>query len=108
MEAHLEPYKYKEEVEIPALGMVDDILTISESGYKTARMNAKIAMKKLKLGPKKFSFLHTAKDHENIELFVDGWAIKIVKDVETSEDSRQDIFEGSMKISHLGSDKYLG
>ena len=59
--------------------MVDDILTISESGYKTARLNsfinAKIAIKKLQLGPKKCSVLHTGKDHENIELYVDGWAI---------------------------------
>ena len=47
----LEPFKYKENIEIPALGMVDDILTIAESGYKTARMNAfitaKIALKKI-------------------------------------------------------------
>ena len=34
--------------------------------------------------------------------------MKSVKDVETVEDSRQDIFEGTMEISHLGSDKYLG
>ena len=34
LEAQLEPYKYKNEIEITALGMVDDILTISESGYK--------------------------------------------------------------------------
>ena len=34
--------------------------------------------------------------------------MKSVKDVETGEDSRQDIFEGSMEMSHLGSDKYLG
>ena len=92
--------------------MVDDILTISESGYKTSRMNsyinAKIAMKKLQLGPKKCSVLHTGKGHENIELFVDGWEIKSVKDVETGENSRQDIFEGSIEMSHLGSDKYLG
>ena len=112
LEADLEPYKYKDEVEIPALGMVDDILTISESGYKTSRMNsyinAKIAMKKLQLGPKKCSFLHTGKGHENIELFVDGWEIKSVKDVETGKNSRQDIFEGSIEMSHLGSDKYLG
>ena len=108
----LEPYKYKDKVEIPALGMIDDILTISESGYKTARINsfinAKIAIKKLQLGPKKCSVLHTGKGHANIELYVDGWAMKNVKDVETGEIKRQDILEGSMEISHLDSDKYLG
>ena len=43
--ADLEPFRYKEQVEIPALGMVDDILTISQRGYKTARMNAFITAK---------------------------------------------------------------
>ena len=36
----LEPFKYKGDVEIPALGMVDNIWTVVESGYKTTRMNA--------------------------------------------------------------------
>ena len=87
--------------------MVDDILTISESGYKTARINsyinAKIAMKNLQLGPKKCSVLHT-------EYWIVCWWMgkKSVKDVDTGEDSRQDMFEASMEISHLGSDKYLG
>ena len=60
--------------------MVDDILTFSESGHKTMRMNAfitaKIAWKKLRLGPKKCYVLHTGKEYEeykNVELFVDGW-----------------------------------
>ena len=65
--------------------MIDDILTILESGYKTASLNsfikAKITIKKLQLGPKKCSVLHTGKGHENIELYVDGWAMKNVKDV---------------------------
>ena len=39
----LEPYKYKDLVEIPALGMVDDLVTISESGFKSTRMNAFLA-----------------------------------------------------------------
>ena len=64
----LEPFKYKELVEIPALGMVDDVLTITESGYKTARMNGfftvKVAIKKLQLGPQKCFVLHTKKEHE--------------------------------------------
>ena len=37
---HLEQFKYKGEVEIPALGMVNYMLTIAESGYKTAQINA--------------------------------------------------------------------
>ena len=68
--------------------MVDDILTITDSGHKTSRMNsfitAKIAMKKLQFGPKKCYVLHTGKEHEqylNSELYVDGWSMKNVKNL---------------------------
>ena len=92
--------------------MVDDILTISESRYKSERSNslikAKIAIKKLQLGPQKCSVLHTESEHENIPLFVDGWEIKDVKNVETGEMYRQDTLVGDMEISHMNSDKYLG
>ena len=58
LDPSLEPYRYKDEVEIPALGWVDDLLTVSESGHKTARMNsfinAQLATKKLRLGAKVF------------------------------------------------------
>ena len=50
LDSSLEPYKYKEEVEIPALKWLDDIISVSESGYKTSRMNsfinAQLATKK--------------------------------------------------------------
>ena len=50
LNAELEPFKYKNKVEIPVLGMVDNILTVSESGHKKSRingfLNAKIATKK--------------------------------------------------------------
>ena len=36
----LDPYKYKNNVQIPALRMVDDILIFEESGYKSQRMNS--------------------------------------------------------------------
>ena len=62
---------------MPALGMVDDISTISQSGYKTARMNsyinAKIAMKKLQLGPKNVLFFILVKTMKILNcLLMDG------------------------------------
>ena len=104
LEEDLKPFKYKNKVEIPALGMIDDILTISESGYKTSIMNsfitAKIALKKLQFGPQKCFVLHTGKEHDeykNTELFVDGWSMKTVSNVETGESAREYILEGDMK-----------
>jgi hypothetical protein len=50
-------YAYKGEVEIPPLGMVDDLLCISECGHKTAMLNAymnhKTNSKKLQFGAEK-------------------------------------------------------
>ena len=36
----MEPYQYKDQVAIPALGWIDALITVSESGHKTARMNS--------------------------------------------------------------------
>ena len=60
MKQKVEPYKYKDYVEILALGVVDDLLTVCESGYKAARMNsfinANTAIKKLQFGPESAIF----------------------------------------------------
>ena len=80
----LEPYRYKGEVDIPAMGWLDDIIAVSESGHKTSRMNsyinAQLATKKLRLGAKKCFVLHVGSEHENfknIELVIDGWTVKM-------------------------------
>ena len=112
----LEPYKYKDEVDIPALGFVDDIISISESGYKTARMNsfinAKLAMKKLRLGAKKCFVMHVGNEHEsykNDQLLIDGWNVKTVESVLTGEIDWEDtLVEDMNEISNITSEKYLG
>ena len=49
--------------------MVDDITTVSESGYKATRMNgfinAKIASKKLQFGAEKCFTIHIGTEHES-------------------------------------------
>ena len=116
LEDNLEPYKYKDIVKIPALGWIDDIITVSESGYKTARMNSfintQLAVKKLRLGAKKCVTLHIGNNHEeykHVQLFVDGWSVKAVKSHNSETSKWKDTFNSDMKeISHLGSEKYLG
>ena len=57
--------------EIPGLGWVDDIITVSESGQKSSRLiafiKAKLAIKKLKLGAKKCFIVHIGKNHEDYQ-----------------------------------------
>ena len=43
-----------------------------------------------------------------MELFVDGWVIKDVKDVETGTEVRKYTLEGDLELSHMSSEKYLG
>ena len=112
----LEPYKYKDEVEIPALGFVDDIISVSESGYKTTRMNSfintQLAMKKLRLEAKKCFVMHVGNEHDNyknVELYIDGWDVKTVDNFLTGELKWDDILKEDMnEISHIDSEKYLG
>ena len=55
-------YKYKDAVEIPPLGMMDDVLSVSKCGLKSIEMNAtinaKIEGKKLRLNEDKFHKIH--------------------------------------------------
>ena len=92
LKSEMDPYKYKGKVPVPILGMVDDILSISESGYKTCRLNAflnaKTALKRLQFGPDKCHVLFVVKDvptHKKIDLFVDGWKMHEVQNYHTGK-----------------------
>ena len=51
---HTDTIPYKDEVEILSLDRVDDVISVSESGHKSTRLNsfinAQLATKKLELG----------------------------------------------------------
>ena len=73
-------YKYKDIVPIPALGLVDDLLTISTCGYKTNLINqfinCKTGTKKLQFGTTKCIKLHVGKSCNKLlckDLSVVGW-----------------------------------
>ena len=116
LDQQLEPYKYKDTVEIPALGWIDDLITVSESGFKSSRMNAfinaKLAMKKLRLGANKCFNMHIGKAHEeykNVQLLIDGWSVKTVENYDTGNTEFNDIIGSDMnEISHINEEKYLG
>ena len=111
----LEPFKYKNEVELPILTMVDDLISISESGFKTTRMNAfvnaKIASKKLQFGAEKCFVMHVGRNHEeykNVELFVNGWSVTTVDNFQAGGMECEDILEENIELSHIESERYLG
>ena len=60
-------YKYKNEVQVPVLGMVDDVLCVarcsSEAVQSVATINAFMELNKLKLASKKCAKIHIGKKH---------------------------------------------
>ena len=102
--------------EIPGLGWVDDIITVSESGQKSSRLiafiKAKLAIKKLKLGAKKCFIVHIGKnreDYQNVQRFVDGWSVQTQKNYDTGDKEINNILKYEMiEFSHIKADKYLG
>ena len=86
-------YLYRGEVEIPPLSMVDDVLCVSECGFKTSMAHAYIAMKtdskKLQFGAQKCKKLHVGKFCEDFKcqiLKVDNWKEVEVRNEETGVD----------------------
>ena len=108
-------YAYKGEVEIPPLGMVDDLLCISECGHKTAMVNAyinhKTSSKKLKFGAQKCKKLHVGHSQEEYKcqnLMVDNWTEVEIKNEVTGENGLKDIHVGELLMEEKDEEKYLG
>ena len=108
-------YSYRGEVDIPPLGMVDDLICISECGHQTARMNAfinfKTNSKKLQFGGNKCKKMHVGHDNEDYkcqDLSVDRWSEVEVKNDETGEIEMKDIWDGEQVMEGKLEEKYLG
>ena len=108
-------YLYKDQVKIPMLAMVDDILSISECGYKTSMVNSyintKTSLKKLQFGIKKCFKMHIGKSHDEEvcpDLELDGWEVKVVTEIDTKEVVMEDEYAGLHKMEEVSHDKYLG
>ena len=108
-------YYYKDEVPVPILTMVDDALAITECGFKASEMNAylntKTNIKKLQYGVEKCYKMHVGK-HCNSEicpdLYVDGWKLEDVTDIETGLTSEVEEFSGQYEMKEVNNEKYLG
>ena len=77
---------------MPLFGMFDDVFIISESGYKTQRLNgfinANTAAKRLQFGTTKCQVMHIGKDipkHKKMDLYVDGWFMKETENTNTKK-----------------------
>ena len=108
-------YFYKDTVPISPLGMVDDLLTISECGYKTTLVNQfinfKTGTKRLQFGTSKCIRMHIGKTNSELlckDLSVGEWKEKIIEDPNTGKCSRSEYFNGNVKMEKKQEQLYLG
>ena len=108
-------YMYKGEVEIPPLGMVDDLLCISECCYKSTMVNSfikfKTSSKKLQFGVEKCKKIHVGKYCEKFKcqtLSVDCWKELEVIDEETGIGKFEETCIWEEIMEEKNEEKYLG
>ena len=103
-------FKYKDEVPIGVLAMVDDTVTVTESGQKTQQMNAYFnvlaAKKRLQFSEFKCHtmLIHRSKDiHEISDLKVDLW-----RQTHDENNSFKETFDNKHTLKDTQYTKYLG
>ena len=108
-------YLYKGKVAIPPLSMVDDVVCISECGYKAVMSNSymqsKTRSKKLQFGSSKCMKIHIGKQHEDFKshnVYVDSWEETETTNTETGNTQVEDICIGEEIMEEKDEEKYLG
>ena len=98
-------YLFKGIVPIGPLGMVDDLLTISECGYKTNLMNQyinfKTGTKRLQFGTSKCIKMHIGKQNSDTlckDVYVSEWKEEVVTDSNTGKCRKSEYFNGNVKM----------
>ena len=108
-------YKYKDTIPIGFLGLVDDIVGITEVGYKAQQLNAiinlKIGEKSLRFGAKKCKSMLICKDGKSdlfSDLMVDTWDTHYEENPQTGKMELIENFRGLTKIEQTQTQTYLG
>ena len=105
-------YVYKGEVDIPPLTTVDDVICVSECGYKTAMANDYIQCKtssmKLQFGASNCKKIHVVKSCDDYKcLYVDSWEKDEEKNVDNGNEIK-DICLGDKAMEEKDEVRYLG
>ena len=108
-------YIYKGCVKVPPLAMIDDLITVTECRYKSTMansyLNSKTAVKKLQFGIEKCHKMHVASkkvDEICPDLFVEGWKIKEVEEINVDHVELEEEHVGECKMEEVTEEKYLG
>ena len=100
-------------VEIAPLGMVDDIIAVSECGVDSVKMcsylNTQTNIMKLQFGASKCHKLHVGNDKTLCpDLFLDNWKLEPKTTVMTSVWDREDTEDNAAVVEEVSEDSYLG
>jgi hypothetical protein len=108
-------YKYKNILPVGFLGLVDDIVGITEAGFKASQLNSVInvrtAEKTLQFGPPKCQYMTVGKNTETViqnKLQVDYWLTEHEENKLTGEDDLIESFGGKIDIKQTEEYTYLG
>ena len=108
-------YNFKNKVAIPPLSLIDDLITVSECGHQTDKINAfinvKSAEKTLQFGPDKCKRMHVGKEQNKIicrENQVSEWKVEHRKDNVSGEMKLVENMNGDVEVDETYAEKYLG
>ena len=110
-ECKIEPYLYRNSIEIPKMVFLDDILDISKCGRHTKEIheftNNELTKRKFQMSIDKCKRMHFGKQVSKCEdLFIDKWTVKCEEiDLDIFQ---RDTYEGKILISDTDSYQYLG
>ena len=113
-DCELKPFQYKNEVEIPKMGFVDDTLDINKCGKEAKDMNKytndEINKRKLQLNQDKCKRIHVSKNktirRTCEDLHIDSWETEKIEDEEGIK--LVDKHVGTSKIKTVEKAEYLG
>ena len=107
--------KYKDEMVVNILGLVDDMIGVSEVGFKAQIMNTilnfKSAEKGLQFGTNKCKMMiigHHIENLRNNPVYVDCWKEEYIENSETGEIDLNEKYIGEVPIEQVQQQKYLG
>jgi hypothetical protein len=98
-------YMYMDSLQISMLGLVDDLVGVTEVGYQAQQMNTfmniKTKEKSLQFGPTKCKWMVVGKDTKNVltsDLVVDSWSVKYEDNLNTGDYDLVETHMGQVNI----------
>ena len=107
-------YFYQNQLPISMLGLVDDVVGVTEAGFKAQQLNAilnvKTSEKGLQYGISKCKSMIIGNSDNCIDsdLLIDSWEQNYVENVDTGENTMVEKFVGEVPIGRATEYKYLG